>query len=94
MVVGQDPFDVEGTWQHLFALTYTSVRGIAALSRQRRQLVTATGAIRIFDLTWSYVIAFELFIAIYAVGSIAAFACRSYETENSRNKIAPAVASA
>jgi MFS family permease len=36
---------------------------------------------RIFDLTGSYVIAFELFIAIYAVGAIAAFACQSYETE-------------
>ena len=77
MVVGQDSFDVERIWQHLFALTYTSVRGIPALARQRRQLVTATGAIRIFDLTGSYVIAFELFITIYAVGAIAAFACQS-----------------
>ena len=28
LVVGQDPFSVERIWQDLFALTYTSVRGI------------------------------------------------------------------
>ena len=33
LVVGQDPFDVERIWQDLFALTYTSVRGIPTLAR-------------------------------------------------------------
>ncbi len=47
LVVGQDPFDVERIWQDLFALTYTSVRGIPALVPQRRQLVTAMSAIDI-----------------------------------------------
>jgi L-alanine-DL-glutamate epimerase-like enolase superfamily enzyme len=28
LVVGQDPFSVERVWQDLFALTYTSVRGV------------------------------------------------------------------
>ena len=47
LVAGQDPFDVERIWQDLFALTYTSVRGIPALARQQRPLVTALSAIDI-----------------------------------------------
>src|SRR5262245_8801443 len=47
LVVGQDPFDTERIWQELFALTYTSVRGIPALARQQRPLVTAISAIDI-----------------------------------------------
>ena len=47
LVVGQDPFDTERIWQDLFALTYTSVRGIPALARQQRPLVTAMSAIDI-----------------------------------------------
>jgi D-galactarolactone cycloisomerase len=35
LVVGRDPFDTERIWQDLFALTYTSVRGIPALARQQ-----------------------------------------------------------
>ncbi len=47
LVVGGDPFDVERIWQDVFALTYRNVRGIPALSRQQRQLVTALSAIDI-----------------------------------------------
>jgi D-galactarolactone cycloisomerase len=47
LVVGGDPFDVERIWQDLFALTYTSVRGIPALAREQRMLVTAMSAIDI-----------------------------------------------
>jgi D-arabinonate dehydratase len=47
LVVGQDPFGVERIWQDLFALTYTSVRGIPTLAQQRRQLVTAMSPIDI-----------------------------------------------
>jgi L-alanine-DL-glutamate epimerase-like enolase superfamily enzyme len=47
LVIGQDPFDVERIWQDLFALTYTSVRGIPTLARDRRALVTAMSAIDI-----------------------------------------------
>jgi L-alanine-DL-glutamate epimerase-like enolase superfamily enzyme len=47
LVVGQDPFDTERIWQDLFALTYTSVRGIPTLARQQRPLVTAMSAIDI-----------------------------------------------
>ena len=46
-MVGEDPFNVERIWQDLFALTYTSVRGIPTLARQQRQLVTAMSAIDI-----------------------------------------------
>jgi D-galactarolactone cycloisomerase len=47
LVVGQDPFEVERIWQDLFALTYTSVRGIPTLARQQRPLITAMSAIDI-----------------------------------------------
>jgi D-arabinonate dehydratase len=47
LVVGHDPFETERIWQDLFALTYTSVRGIPALARQQRVLVTAMSAIDI-----------------------------------------------
>jgi L-alanine-DL-glutamate epimerase-like enolase superfamily enzyme len=47
LVVGQDPFDTERIWQDLFALTYTSVRGVPALARQQRPLITALSAIDI-----------------------------------------------
>src|ERR1700752_3643172 len=47
LVVGEDPFDVERIWQDLFALTYTSVRGIPTLARQQRPLITAMSAIDI-----------------------------------------------
>jgi L-alanine-DL-glutamate epimerase-like enolase superfamily enzyme len=47
LVLGEDPFNVERIWQELFALTYTSVRGIPPLARQQRQLITAMSAIDI-----------------------------------------------
>lgn len=47
LVLGEDPFNVERIWQALFALTYTSVRGVPTLARQQRQLVTAMSAIDI-----------------------------------------------
>ena len=37
LVVGRDPFNVEAIWQDMFALTYTSVRGIPPLTRQQRR---------------------------------------------------------
>lgn len=47
LVVGRDPFDTERVWQDLFALTYTSVRGIPAQARQQCPLITALSAIDI-----------------------------------------------
>ncbi len=47
LVVGGDPFEGERIWQDLFALTYTSVRGIPPLARQQRPLITAISAIDI-----------------------------------------------
>ena len=47
LVVGEDPFNAERVWQSLFALTYTSVRGVPNLSRQQRPLITALSAIDI-----------------------------------------------
>jgi len=46
-VIGQDPFRVERIWQDVFALTYTSVRGIPTVGSDRRPLVTAMSAVDI-----------------------------------------------
>jgi L-alanine-DL-glutamate epimerase-like enolase superfamily enzyme len=47
LLMGADPFNVERIWQDVFALTYTSVRGIPPLTRQQRVLITAMSAIDI-----------------------------------------------
>ena len=47
LVIGRDPFETEAIWQDLFALTYTTVRGIPPLAREQRVLVTAMSAIDI-----------------------------------------------
>ena len=47
LVVGQDPFHAERIWQEMFALTYTSVRGIPTVGGERRPLITAMSAIDI-----------------------------------------------
>ena len=52
----------------------------------------ATG--RIFDMTGSYVGAFELFILLDAIGAVAAFACQPYASRSSRVEIPPVPASA
>jgi cyanate permease len=44
---------------------------------------------RIFDVTRSYTMAFELYIAINVLGALAAFACKSYAAERGRG-LAPA----
>jgi MFS family permease len=46
---------------------------------------------RIFDLTGSYAGAFELFIVVYAIGGVAAFACQPYE-QRAQVRIVPASA--
>jgi L-alanine-DL-glutamate epimerase-like enolase superfamily enzyme len=47
LILGEDPFNIERIWQDVFALTYKSVRGVASLARQQRQLITALSAIDI-----------------------------------------------
>ena len=47
LVVGRDPFETEAIWQDLFALTYRPVRGIPALARDQRVVITAMSAIDI-----------------------------------------------
>jgi MFS family permease len=50
---------------------------------------------RIFDMTNSYVGAFELFILLDIIGAVAAFACQPYSTQKARVlPISPVSASA
>ena len=49
---------------------------------------------RIFDLTGSYVGAFELFILLDIIGAVAAFACQPYASRSSGVAIASVPASA
>ena len=45
LVLGQDPFNTELVWQDLLALTHATVRGIPAITGQKRPLMTAMSAI-------------------------------------------------
>jgi MFS family permease len=49
---------------------------------------------RIFDITGSYVGAFELFILLDLIGAVAALACRPYTSQGTRVAMAPVPASA
>lgn len=45
LVIGQDPFDSGRIWQDLLTLTHTPVRGIPAITGQKRPLMTAMSAV-------------------------------------------------
>jgi MFS family permease len=63
---------------------YGSISGLTAIANTSGLALGPTVAGLIFDHTHSYAAAFELFIAIYALGAIVSFSCRSYADERSR----------
>ncbi|MGH7934273.1 MAG: MFS transporter [Candidatus Binataceae bacterium] len=71
---------------------YGAISGLTALAGTTGAALGPLVAGRVFDLTRSYTFAFELFIAIYIIGSIASFVCRSYAAERSLAlRVAPTV---
>ncbi len=62
---------------------YGVLSGLAGLAQTFGAMIGPIVAGRIFDITTSYVLAFEVCIAGMIVGALVAYACRSYSTERS-----------
>ncbi len=73
---------------------FGSLQGFTSLSETFGAVVGPIIAGGIFDLTHSYVYAYELFIVVNLIGAAVTFTCVSYEREQSRMVTAAAAASA
>jgi MFS family permease len=73
---------------------FGSLQGLTSLSETFGAVVGPIVAGGIFDLTHSYVYAYELFIVVNLIGAAVTFTCVSYEREQSRMVTAAAAASA
>src|SRR5260370_41846087 len=71
-----------------------SLQGHTSLSETFGAVVGPIVAGGIFDLTHSYVYAYELFIVVNLIAAAVTFTCVSYEREQSRIVTAPAAAAA
>jgi sugar phosphate permease len=71
---------------------FGSIGGIAGIANTIGAAVGPIGAGRIFDATHSYSTVFETFLVLSMMGVIATYACRSFETEQSRMVAEPAAA--
>jgi MFS family permease len=72
---------------------FGSISGLVSLANTIGAAIGPVAAGRIHDLTGSYAVAFEIFIALNILGCFACFACRSYESERRHMPNAPAPAS-
>jgi len=68
------------------------ISGITGLAQTFGAAVGPLAAGKIFDVTGSYAVAFELMIAADIVGALAVFFCRSFAAERSRRRSTVAVA--
>jgi MFS family permease len=73
---------------------YGTLGGLAGLAGTFGATVGPVVAGRVFDLTGSYIGAFELFIALDVIGALASFTCQTYVSRVARLRIAPVPASA
>src|SRR5216683_5613797 len=63
---------------------YGFLSGLAGLAQTFGAMVGPIVAGRIFDITSSYALAFELCIAVMIIGAAVSYSCRSYATERAR----------
>jgi nitrate/nitrite transporter NarK len=63
---------------------FGSIGGIAGVFNTLGAFVGPVGAGKIYDLTGSYVFAFEAFVVMCVFGAIAAWATMSFESEQER----------
>ncbi|HJU12340.1 MAG TPA: MFS transporter, partial [Candidatus Binataceae bacterium] len=63
---------------------YGFLSGLGGLAQTFGAMVGPIVAGRIFDMTASYSVAFEIFIAVMIVGAGVAYSCRSYDSERAR----------
>ena len=68
---------------------FGSIGGIAGVFNTIGAFVGPVGAGRIYDLSGSYVPAFEVFVVMCLAGAVVAFSCRSLESEQAGQPSAP-----
>ena len=73
---------------------FGSIGGIAGVFNTIGAFVGPVGAGKIYDLTGSYVPAFEVFVVMCLLGAAVTYSCRSFESEQSRQPSAPIPATA
>jgi MFS family permease len=73
---------------------FGSIGGIAGIFNTLGAFVGPVGAGKIYDLTGSYVPAFEAFVVMCLLGAAVTYSCRSFEAEQSRQPSAPLPATA
>jgi MFS family permease len=73
---------------------FGSIGGIAGVFNTIGAFVGPVGAGKIYDLTGSYVPAFEVFVVMCLLGAAVTYSCRSFESEQARQPSAPLPATA
>lgn len=71
---------------------FGSIAGVTAVLNTAGAAAGPIGAGKIFDVTHSYTLVFQIFLALCALGAICSFSCRSFESEQAR--MAPEAAQA
>ena len=73
---------------------FGSIGGLTGIFNTLGAFVGPVGAGKIYDLSGSYVPAFEIFVVMCIVGAAVTYSCRSLESEQSRQAPAPVPATA
>ena len=73
---------------------FGTIGGIAGIFNTIGAFVGPVGAGKIYDMTGSYVPAFEAFVVMCLLGAAVTYACRSFEAEQARQPVAPVAATA
>jgi nitrate/nitrite transporter NarK len=68
---------------------FGSIGGIAGVFNTIGAFVGPVGAGKIYDLSGSYVPAFEVFVVMCILGAAVAYSCRPLESEQARRRAAP-----
>jgi MFS family permease len=73
---------------------FGSIGGISGIFNTIGAFIGPVGAGKIYDLSGSYVPAFEVFVVMCLLGAAVAYSCRSFEAEQARQPAAPIPATA
>jgi sugar phosphate permease len=69
---------------------FGSIGGITGLLNTAGAAIGPIGAGRIFDMTHSYALVFQMFLVLCVLGALAAMSCRSFDLEQARTTPQPA----
>jgi MFS family permease len=73
---------------------FGSIGGIAGIFNTIGAFIGPVGAGKIYDVTGSYVPAFEVFVVMCILGAAVTYSCRSFEAEQARQPATPVAATA